>query len=176
MLATPTKGVTTTRTTTPSFTWSHLQIVRHMLMLKTKAIAKNILGVIFGTTQGTTNMEEGIRSVTTMRMSTLTINNDNLVMSVNNNTNGLQVKKVSNNNANPIIWLAMEDLLLTTIMSEKKPCVPTEETWRMKKTPMESSNSTCPSSKAKMMPKLILHGHSKLTKSSASTTTPVRRR
>ena len=129
VLATPTMGVMTNPTTTNSSTWSHLYTVRHMLMLMIKAI-KNNQGMISGIILGITIKEEGTRSMTTMRITIMDINKDydNLVKIVDNTINLHQVKQACNPNANTIILLATEDLLLTTIMSEKKACVPAEGT------------------------------------------------
>src|SRR5215217_552968 len=84
-----------------------------------------------------------------------------------------QVKLVFTSNANPMLWLVVEDLLHHLKSQEMKASVFAEETWKMKRICMESSSSTCPNSRVKTTPRPTSHGHSRLTRSSASITTPV---
>ncbi|KAK1681336.1 hypothetical protein QYE76_042184 [Lolium multiflorum] len=102
-IAMPTMGVTTNPTTTSSTTWNRHLIVNHMLMLKTKVI-KIHRGVIFEIILAMTNVEEETHNMLKMRGPTLDV-----VHPLNNLVN--QVKLVFNFNTNPMLWLAVEDLL-----------------------------------------------------------------
>ncbi|KAK1609664.1 hypothetical protein QYE76_033337 [Lolium multiflorum] len=78
-----------------------------------------------------------------------------------------QVKLVFTSNANPMLWLVVEDLLYHLKSQEMKASVLAAVTWKMKRICMESSSSICPSSRVKTMPRPTSHGHSRLTRSSA---------
>jgi nicotinic acid mononucleotide adenylyltransferase len=141
---------------------------------KTKVLKFN-LGKISDAILAMTNVEEETHNMIKMKEPTMSLVN-NLDKIFNNTIAVNQVKLASIFNANPMLWLAGEDLLSHLKPQEMKASVLAEETWRMKRTCMASSSSTCPSSKVKTTPKLTSHGHSRWTRSSASTTTPVPRK
>jgi hypothetical protein len=173
-LAMPTMGMTTNPTTTSSTTWTRHLIVKPMWMLKTKVIMIH-QGVISGTILAMTKGAEDNHNMIKMRGPSLD-NANNLVKIRNNIINVSQVKLVCTSTANPMLWLAVEDLLYHLKPQGMKASVLAAETWKMKRICMESSSSTCPSSRVKTMPRPTSHGHSRLTRSSASTTTPVPRK
>ncbi|KAK1607963.1 hypothetical protein QYE76_031636 [Lolium multiflorum] len=142
--------------------------------LKTKVI-KIHQGVTSGTILAMTKGAEDNHNMIKMRGPSLD-NANNLVKIRNNIINVSQVKLVFTSTANPMLWLAVEDLLYHLKPQGMKASVLAAETWKMKRTCMESSSSTCPSSRVKTMPRPTSHGHSRLTRSSASTTTPVPRK
>ncbi|KAK1602542.1 hypothetical protein QYE76_037283 [Lolium multiflorum] len=109
MIAMPTMGMTTNPTTTSSTTWNRHLIVSHMLMLKTKVI-KIHRGVIFGIILAITKMEEENRQMLKMREPSMSVVN-NLVKIFDNTIIVNQVKLVFNFNTNPMLWLAVQDLL-----------------------------------------------------------------
>ncbi|KAK1602526.1 hypothetical protein QYE76_008096 [Lolium multiflorum] len=149
-LSMPTMGMTTNPTTTSSTTWNRHLIVKPMLMLKTKVI-KIHQGVTSGTILAMTKGAEDIHNMIKMRGPSL--DNANLVKIRNNIINVSQVKLVFNSTANPMLWLAVEDLLYHPKPQEMKVSVLAEGTWKMKRICMESSSSTCPSSRVKAMPR-----------------------
>ncbi|KAK1648292.1 hypothetical protein QYE76_066097 [Lolium multiflorum] len=108
-LAMPTMGMTTNPTTTSSTTWTRHLIVKPMLMLKTKVI-KIHQGVISETILAMTKGAEDNHNMIKMRGPSLD-NANNLVKIRNNIINVSQVKLVFNSTANPMLWLAVEDLL-----------------------------------------------------------------
>ncbi|KAK1682132.1 hypothetical protein QYE76_042980 [Lolium multiflorum] len=108
-LAMPTMGMTTNPTTTSSTTWNRHLIVKPMLMLKTKVI-KIHQGVISETILAMTKGAEDNHNMIKMRGPSLD-NANNLVKIRNNIINVSQVKLVFNSTANPMLWLAVEDLL-----------------------------------------------------------------
>ena len=126
---------------------------------KTKVLKIN-LGVISGITLVTIKTEEETRNMSKMRWSTMNIVH-NIVTIFNNSVIASQVKLVCINNANPMLWLVVEDPLYLLKPQEMKASVLAEETWKMKRTCTASSSSTCPSSKVKMIPKPTSHGHSR---------------
>ncbi|KAK1648980.1 hypothetical protein QYE76_066785 [Lolium multiflorum] len=107
-LAMPTMGMTTNLTTTSSTTWNRHLIVKPMLMLKTKVI-KIHQGVISGTTLAMTKGVEDNHNMIKMRGPSL--DNANNLVKIRNNIYVNQVKLVFNSTANPMLWLAVEDLL-----------------------------------------------------------------
>jgi len=173
-LAMPTMGMTTNPKTTSSTTWTRHLIVKPMWMLKTKVI-KIHQGVISGIILAMTKGAEDNPNMIKMRGPTLD-NVNNLVKIRNNIPNMSQVKLVFTSNANPMLWLVVEDLLYHLKSQEMKASVLAAETWKMKRTCMGNSSSTCPSSRVKTTPRPTSHGHSRLTRSSASITTPVPRK
>jgi len=173
-LAMPTMGMTTNPKTTSSTTWTRHLIVKPMWMLKTKVI-KIHQGVTSGTILAMTKGAEDNLNMIKMREPTLG-NANNLAKTRNNILKMSQVKLVFTSNANPMLWLVVEDLLYHLKSQEMKAFVLAEGTWKMKRICMESSSSTCPSSRVKTMPRPTSHGHSRLTRSSAYTTTPVPRK
>ncbi|KAK1608376.1 hypothetical protein QYE76_032049 [Lolium multiflorum] len=108
-LAMPTMGMTTNPTTTSSTTWTRHLIVKPMLMLKTKVI-KIHQGVTSETILAMTKGAEDNHNMIKMRGPSLG-NANNLVKIRNNILNMSQVKLVFNSTANPMLWLAVEDLL-----------------------------------------------------------------
>ncbi|MCY5088438.1 hypothetical protein OV015_25870, partial [Salmonella enterica subsp. enterica serovar 1,4,[5],12:i:-] len=84
-------------------------IVKPMLMLKTKVI-KIHQGVISGIILAITKGVEVNHNMIKMRGPSLG-NVNNLVKIFNNNINVNQVKLVFNFNANPMLWLAVQDLI-----------------------------------------------------------------
>ncbi|KAK1618145.1 hypothetical protein QYE76_023662 [Lolium multiflorum] len=108
-LAMPTMGMTTNPTTTSSTTWNRHLIVKPMWMLKTKVI-KIHQGVISETILAMTKGAEDNHNMIKMRGPSLD-NANNLVKIRNNIINVSQVKLVFNSTANPMLWLAVEDLL-----------------------------------------------------------------
>jgi hypothetical protein len=108
----PTMGVTTNPTTTSSSTWIRCLIANHILMLMIK-VTKNNLDVIFETYHGTTIMEEEIPNMIKMKKVIMDIikNFHNLVKIAANTIIAHEVKQAFKCNANPMIWLAAEDLL-----------------------------------------------------------------
>ncbi|KAK1558086.1 hypothetical protein QYE76_016524 [Lolium multiflorum] len=158
-LAMPTMGMTTNPTTTSSTTWTRHLIVKPMLMLKTKVI-KIHQGVISETILAMTKGAEDNHNMIKMRGPSLD-NAINLVKIRNNIINVSQVKLVFNSTANPMLWLAVEDLLYHPKPQEMKVSVLAEGIWKMKRICMESSSSTCPSSRVKTMPRPTSHGHSR---------------
>ncbi|KAK1553505.1 hypothetical protein QYE76_037422 [Lolium multiflorum] len=108
-LAMPTMGMTTNPTTTSSTTWNRHLIVKPMLMLKTKVI-KIHQGVISGIILAMTKGAEDNHNMIKMRGPSLG-NANNLVKIRNNILNMSQVKLVFNSTVNPMLWLAVEDLL-----------------------------------------------------------------
>ena len=148
-----------------------------MLMLMIK-VTKNNLDVISGIIHGTTNIEEEIWQMIKMKKQVMDVVNNlnNLVKTVAKTIIPHQVKLVFKCNTNPMLWLAVEDLLTHLKPQEMKASDLAEGTWKMKRTCMASSSSTCPSSKVKTMPRPTSHGHSRSTRSSAYTTTPVPRK
>ncbi|KAK1681766.1 hypothetical protein QYE76_042614 [Lolium multiflorum] len=154
MITTPTMGVTTNPTTTSSTTWNRHRIVSHMLMLKTKVI-KIHRGVIFGIILAITNMEEENRQMHKMRELLMNVVT-NLANIFDNTIIVNQVKLVFNFNTNPMLWLAVQDLLHHLKPQEMKASVLAEGIWKMKRTCMASSSSTCPSSRVKTMPRPTL--------------------
>src|SRR5215203_3109840 len=173
-LAMPTMGMTTNPKTTSSTTWTRHLIVKPMWMLKTKVI-KIHQGVISGIILAMTKGAEDNPNMIKMRGPTLG-NANNLAKIRNNILNMSQVKLVFTSTANPMLWLVVEDLLYHLKSQEMKASVLAAETWKMKRTCMGNSSSTCPSSRAKTTPRPTSHGHSRLTRSSTSTTTPVPRK
>ncbi|KAK1664888.1 hypothetical protein QYE76_053047 [Lolium multiflorum] len=108
-LAMPTMGMTTNPTTTSSTTWNRHLIVKPMWMLKTKVI-KIHQGVTSGTILAMTKGAEDNHNMIKMRGPSLD-NANNLVKIRNNILNVSQVKLVFTSTANPMLWLAVEDLL-----------------------------------------------------------------
>ncbi|KAK1665005.1 hypothetical protein QYE76_053164 [Lolium multiflorum] len=108
-LAMPTMGMTTNPTTTSSTTWTRHLIVKPMWMLKTKVI-KIHQGVISGIILAMTKGAEDNHNMIKMRGPSLD-NANNLVKIRNNIINVSQVKLVFTSTANPMLWLAVEDLL-----------------------------------------------------------------
>ncbi|KAK1617276.1 hypothetical protein QYE76_022793 [Lolium multiflorum] len=108
-LAMPTMGMTTNPTTTSSTTWNRHLIVKPMLMLKTKVI-KIHQGVTSETILVMTKGAEDNHNMIKMRGPSLG-NANNLVKIRNNIINVSQVKLVFNSTTNPMLWLAVEDLL-----------------------------------------------------------------
>ncbi|KAK1648875.1 hypothetical protein QYE76_066680 [Lolium multiflorum] len=108
-LAMPTMGMTTNPKTTSSTTWTRHLIVKPMLMLKTKVI-KIHQGVTSGTILAMTKGAEDNHNMIKMRGPSLD-NANNLVKIRNNIINVSQVKLVFTSTANPMLWLAVEDLL-----------------------------------------------------------------
>ncbi|KAK1595414.1 hypothetical protein QYE76_007714 [Lolium multiflorum] len=108
-LAMPTMGMTTNPTTTSSTTWTRHLIVKPMWMLKTKVI-KIHQGVTSETILAMTKGAEDNHNMIKMRGPSLG-NANNLVKIRNNIINVSQVKLVFNSTANPMLWLAVEDLL-----------------------------------------------------------------
>ncbi|KAK1601981.1 hypothetical protein QYE76_027086 [Lolium multiflorum] len=108
-LAMPTMGMTTNPKTTSSTTWTRHLIVKPMWMLKTKVI-KIHQGVTSGTILAMTKGAEDNLNKIKMREPTLD-NVNNLVKIRNNILNMSQVKLVFTSNANPMLWLVVEDLL-----------------------------------------------------------------
>ncbi|KAK1632864.1 hypothetical protein QYE76_007179 [Lolium multiflorum] len=112
---------------------------------KTKVLKIN-LDEISVATLAMTNVDEENHTMIKMRDPTLSIVNNhdkifNHILTVN------QVKQVCTSNANPMLWLAVEDLLFLLKPQEMKSPLLVEETWRMKKTCLEDSSSPCRSSK-----------------------------
>ena len=170
-MAMPTMGVTATHMTTSSTTWSH------MVMLKAMDIKTN-RGVISAIILAMTNVEEENHHMSKMRGPSLGVANhlvkifNNLVKIFNHILTVNQVKQVCTSNTNPMLWLAVEDLLFLLKPQEMKVPLLVEETWRMKRTCLEDSSSPCQRSRVKKMPRPTSHGHSRSTRYSASTTTP----
>ncbi|KAK1569864.1 hypothetical protein QYE76_018572, partial [Lolium multiflorum] len=123
-LAMPTMGMTTNPKTTSSTTWNRHLIVKPMLMLKTKVI-KIHQGVTSGTILAMTKGAEDNLNMIKMRGPTLDNRNNILNMS--------QVKLVFTSNANPMLWLVVEDLLYHLKPQEMKASVLAEGTWKMKR-------------------------------------------
>ncbi|KAK1628068.1 hypothetical protein QYE76_002383 [Lolium multiflorum] len=117
-LAMPTMGMTTNPKTTSSTTWTRHLIVKPMWMLKTKVI-KIHQGVTSGTILAMTKGAEDNHNMIKMRGPTLD-NVNNLVKIRNNFINVSQVKLVFTSNANPMLWLAVEDLLYHLKSQEMK--------------------------------------------------------
>ncbi|KAK1608011.1 hypothetical protein QYE76_031684 [Lolium multiflorum] len=105
-LAMPTMGMTTIPKTTSSTTW------RHVLPPK---VVKSNQDVIYETTLAMTNVEEETHNMIKTREPSLdNLTNNlatNLVKIRNNFPNMSQVKLVFTSNANPMLWLVVEDLL-----------------------------------------------------------------
>ncbi|KAK1695116.1 hypothetical protein QYE76_011813 [Lolium multiflorum] len=135
MIAMPTMGVTTNPTTTSSTTWNRHLIVSHMLMLKTKVIKLN-RGVISEIIHVNNNMEEETRRWLKRRSPTMDIVNilHNLVKTFDNTVVAHQVKLVFISNTNPMLWLAVEDLLTHLKPQEMKASALADGTWKMKRT------------------------------------------
>ena len=133
-IAMPTMGVTTNPTTTSSTTWNRHLIVNHMLMLKTKVITIHRC-VITKIILAMTNMEEDTRNMIKMRWPSMDVVNNlnNLVKIFNNIIIVNQVKLVFNFNANPMLWLVVEDLLYHLKPQEMKASVLAEGIWKMKR-------------------------------------------
>ncbi|KAK1665070.1 hypothetical protein QYE76_053229 [Lolium multiflorum] len=108
-LAMPTMGMTTNPTTMSSTTWNRHLIVKPMWMLKTKVITIH-QGVTSETILAMTKGAEDNHNMIKMRGPSLD-NANNLVKIRNNIINVSQVKLVFNSTANPMLWLAVEDLL-----------------------------------------------------------------
>ncbi|KAK1648746.1 hypothetical protein QYE76_066551 [Lolium multiflorum] len=108
-LAMPTMGMTTNPKTTSSTTWTRHLIVKPMWMLNTKVI-KIHQGVTSGTILAMTKGAEDNHNMIKMRGPSLD-NANNLVKIRNNFINVSQVKLVFTSTANPMLWLAVEDLL-----------------------------------------------------------------
>ncbi|KAK1627781.1 hypothetical protein QYE76_002096 [Lolium multiflorum] len=89
-----------------------------MLMIK---VTKNNLGVIFGIIHDKINVEEEIRKMVKMRKPIMGVikNLENLVKIAANTIIMHQVKQVFKCNANPMIWLAAEDLLTHKKLQEE---------------------------------------------------------
>ncbi|KAK1664853.1 hypothetical protein QYE76_053012 [Lolium multiflorum] len=134
-LAMPTMGMTTNPTTTSSTTWNRHLIVKPMLMLKTKVI-KIHQGVTSETILAMTKGAEDNHNMIKMRGPSLD-NANNLVKIRNNIINVSQVKLVFTSTANPMLWLAVEDLLYHLKPQEMKASVLAAETWKMKRTYMK---------------------------------------
>ncbi|KAK1681332.1 hypothetical protein QYE76_042180 [Lolium multiflorum] len=117
-LAMPTMGMTTNPKTTSSTTWTRHLIVKPMWMLKTKVI-KIHQGVISGIILAMTKGAEDNPNMIKMRGPTLD-NVNNLVKIRNNILNMSQVKLVFTSNANPMLWLVVEDLLYHLKSQEMK--------------------------------------------------------
>ncbi|KAK1601955.1 hypothetical protein QYE76_027060 [Lolium multiflorum] len=117
-LAMPTMGMTTNPKTTSSTTWTRHLIVKPMWMLKTKVI-KIHQGVISGIILAMTKGAEDNLNMIKMREPTLD-NVNNLDKIRNNILNMSQVKLVFNSNANPMLWLVVEDLLYHLKSQEMK--------------------------------------------------------
>ncbi|KAK1642308.1 hypothetical protein QYE76_060113 [Lolium multiflorum] len=134
-IAMPTMGVMTNPTTTSSTTWNRHLFVSHMLMLKTKVI-KTHRGMISGIIPVNNNMEEETRTWLKRRPTTLDIVNNlhKLVKIFDNTIIANQVKLVFKFNTNPMLWLAVEDLLNHLKPQEMKASALADETWKMKKT------------------------------------------
>ncbi|KAK1665248.1 hypothetical protein QYE76_053407 [Lolium multiflorum] len=130
-LAMPTMGMTTNPKTTSSTTWTRHLIVKPMWMLKTKVI-KIHQGVTSGTILAMTKGAEDNLNMIKMREPTLD-NANNLVKIRNNILNMSQVKLVFTHNANPMLWLVVEDLLYHLKSQEMKASVLAEGTWKMKR-------------------------------------------
>ncbi|KAK1606397.1 hypothetical protein QYE76_030070 [Lolium multiflorum] len=130
-LAMPTMGMTTNPKTTSSTTWTRHLIVKPMWMLKTKVI-KIHQGVISGITLAMTKGAEDNLNNIKMRGPTLD-NVNNLDKIRNNILNMSQVKLVFTSNANPMLWLVVEDLLYHLKSQEMKASILAEETWKMKR-------------------------------------------
>jgi hypothetical protein len=141
---------------------------------KTKVLKFN-LGEISDAILAMTNVEEETHNMIKMKEPTMSLVN-NLDKIFNNTLAVNQVKLASIFNANPMLWLAGEDLLSHLKPQEMKASVLAAATWKMKRICMENSSSICPSSRVKTMPRPTYHGHSRLTRSSASITTPVPRK
>ncbi|KAK1665420.1 hypothetical protein QYE76_053579 [Lolium multiflorum] len=131
-LAMPTMGMTTNPTTTSSTTWTRHLIVKPMWMLKTKVI-KIHQGVTSGTILAMTKGAEDNHNMIKMRGPSLD-NANNLVKIRNNIINVSQVKLVFTSTANPMLWLAVEDLLYHLKPQGMKASVLAAETWKMKRT------------------------------------------
>ncbi|KAK1681486.1 hypothetical protein QYE76_042334 [Lolium multiflorum] len=131
-LAMPTMGMTTNPKTTSSTTWTRHLIVKPMWMLKTKVI-KIHQGVTSGTILAMTKGAEDNLNMIKMREPTLD-NVNNLVKIRNNILNMSQVKLVFTYNANPMLWLVVEDLLYHLKSQEMKASVLAAATWKMKRT------------------------------------------
>ncbi|KAK1602093.1 hypothetical protein QYE76_017136 [Lolium multiflorum] len=117
-LAMPTMGMTTNPKTTSSTTWTRHLIVKPMWMLKTKVI-KIHQGVISGIILAMTKGAEDNPNMIKMRGPTLD-NVNNLDKIRNNILNMSQVKLVFTSNANPMLWLVVEDLLYHLKSQEMK--------------------------------------------------------
>ncbi|KAK1648977.1 hypothetical protein QYE76_066782 [Lolium multiflorum] len=104
-----TMGMTTNPTTMSSTTWNRHLIVKPMWMLKTKVITIH-QGVTSETILAMTKGAEDNHNMIKMRGPSLD-NANNLVKIRNNIINVSQVKLVFNSTANPMLWLAVEDLL-----------------------------------------------------------------
>ncbi|KAK1579641.1 hypothetical protein QYE76_016619, partial [Lolium multiflorum] len=117
-LAMPTMGMTTNPKTTSSTTWTRHLIVKPMWMLKTKVI-KIHQGVISGIILAMTKGAEDNLNMIKMREPTLD-NVNNLVKIRNNILTMSQVKLVFTSNANPMLWLVVEDLLYHLKSQEMK--------------------------------------------------------
>ncbi|KAK1682133.1 hypothetical protein QYE76_042981 [Lolium multiflorum] len=120
-LAMPTMGMTTNPKTTSSTTWTRHLIVKPMWMLKTKVI-KIHQGVISGIILAMTKGAEDNLNMIKMREPTLD-NVNNLDKIRNNILNMSQVKLVFTSNANPMLWLVVEDLLYHLKSQEMKASV-----------------------------------------------------
>ncbi|KAK1644865.1 hypothetical protein QYE76_062670 [Lolium multiflorum] len=135
-LAMPTMGMTTNPKTTSSTTWTRHLIVKPMWMLKTKVI-KIHQGVTSGTILAMTKEAEDNLNMIKMREPTLG-NANNLAKTRNNILNMSQVKLVFTSNANPMLWLVVEDLLYRLKPQGMKASVLAAATWKMKRTSMAS--------------------------------------
>ncbi|KAK1609359.1 hypothetical protein QYE76_033032 [Lolium multiflorum] len=118
-MAMPTMGVTATHMTTSSTTWSH------MVMLKAMDIKTN-RGVIFAIILAMTNVEEETHHMSKMRGPSLGVINhlvkifNHLVKIFNHILTVNKVKQVCTSNTNPMLWLAVEDLLFLLKPQEMK--------------------------------------------------------
>ncbi|KAK1601902.1 hypothetical protein QYE76_017607 [Lolium multiflorum] len=135
-LAMPTMGMTTIPKTTSSTTWTRHLIVKPMWMLKTKVI-KIHQGVISGIILAMTKGAEDNLNMIKMREPTLD-NANNLAKTRNNIFNMSQVKLVFTSNANPMLWLVVEDLLYRLKPQGMKASVLAAATWKMKRISMAS--------------------------------------
>ncbi|KAK1680997.1 hypothetical protein QYE76_041845 [Lolium multiflorum] len=127
----PTMGMTTNPKTTSSTTWTRHLIVKPMWMLKTKVI-KIHQGVTSGTILAMTKGAEDNLNMIKMREPTLG-NANNLAKTRNNILNMSQVKLVFTSNANPMLWLVVEDLLYRLKPQGMKASVLAAATWKMKR-------------------------------------------
>ncbi|KAK1678899.1 hypothetical protein QYE76_039747 [Lolium multiflorum] len=121
MIAMPTMGVTTNPTTTSSTTWNRHLTMSHMLMLKTKVIKLN-QDVISAIIHDNNNMEEETRIGLKRTPHTMDIVN-NPVKIFDNTDIVNQVKLVFKYNTNPMLWLAVQDLLHNLKPQEMKASV-----------------------------------------------------
>ncbi|KAK1697600.1 hypothetical protein QYE76_014297 [Lolium multiflorum] len=111
-MAMPTMGVMATHMTTSSTTWSHME------MLKAMDIKTN-RGVISAIILAMTNVEEETHTMIKMSDPSLGVVN-HLVKIFNHILTVNQVKQVCTSNANPMLWLAVEDLLFLLKPQEMK--------------------------------------------------------